>query len=282
MDAPYRRITVAIDGSANALNATRFAIAIARGSARLRLLAVVDDVAACLPEAEGAVVDPGPLLAALADEADASLLRAQLLGEHANLETTSVVVHGRPADGVLSDASHADLIVMGTQGRAGIARVLFGSVAEAVVRQSPVPVVAVHGGDANFEGPIALAYDATPAADAALHEALRIARAFDVPLVVVHATPDRAAGTDPTETLTQAARRAAEAGVTTKLVQLRGEAASAVIRAAHAEHARLIVTGTHGHLQIERMFIGSVASGLLERAHVPVLSVAPAAIPATR
>ena len=282
MEAPYRRITVAIDGSANALNATHFAVVMARASARLRLLAVVDDVAACLPEAEGAVVDPGPLLAALADEADAALRRAQALGEGARLETSSVVMHGRPADCILAEAAHADLIVMGTQGRTGVARVLFGSVAEAVVRQSPVPVVAVHGGDANFEGPIAVAYDATPAADAALHEALRIARAFDVPLIVVHATPDRAAGADPSEPLAQAARRAADAGVTVKLVQLRGEAASAVIRAAHAEHARLIVTGTHGHAQIERMLIGSVASGLLERADVPVLSVAPAAIPATR
>jgi nucleotide-binding universal stress UspA family protein len=38
-----------------------------------------------------------------------------------------------------------DLIVMGTHGRRGFARALLGSVAENVVRTSPVPVLLVHG-----------------------------------------------------------------------------------------------------------------------------------------
>jgi nucleotide-binding universal stress UspA family protein len=38
----------------------------------------------------------------------------------------------------------ADLICIGTHGRRGIARALIGSVAEAVVRTSPVPVLTVH------------------------------------------------------------------------------------------------------------------------------------------
>jgi nucleotide-binding universal stress UspA family protein len=39
----------------------------------------------------------------------------------------------------------ADLIVMGTHARRGVARALLGSVAEKVVRTSPVPVLTVHG-----------------------------------------------------------------------------------------------------------------------------------------
>ncbi len=39
----------------------------------------------------------------------------------------------------------ADLIVIGTHGRRGIARALIGSVAESIVRTSPVPVLTVHG-----------------------------------------------------------------------------------------------------------------------------------------
>ena len=38
----------------------------------------------------------------------------------------------------------ADLVVMGTHGRRGMARALIGSVAEAIVRMSPVPVLTVH------------------------------------------------------------------------------------------------------------------------------------------
>ena len=37
----------------------------------------------------------------------------------------------------------ADMIVMGTHGRKGVDRLLFGSVAEKVLRQAPCPVVAV-------------------------------------------------------------------------------------------------------------------------------------------
>jgi nucleotide-binding universal stress UspA family protein len=40
-------------------------------------------------------------------------------------------------------ARQADLVVMGTHGRQGLERVLLGSVAEKLVRLSPVPVVAV-------------------------------------------------------------------------------------------------------------------------------------------
>ena len=42
-----------------------------------------------------------------------------------------------------ADAAGVDVIVMGTHGRTGIDRYLIGSIAERVVRQSPVPVLTV-------------------------------------------------------------------------------------------------------------------------------------------
>jgi nucleotide-binding universal stress UspA family protein len=45
----------------------------------------------------------------------------------------------------LAKAQHADLIVMGTHGRKGLSRVFLGSVAEKVVRLSPIPVLTVSG-----------------------------------------------------------------------------------------------------------------------------------------
>lgn len=58
----------------------------------------------------------------------------------------TLIASGDPADGILAAIgdSGADLIVMGTHGRTGISRVLLGSVAERVVRESPVPVLTVH------------------------------------------------------------------------------------------------------------------------------------------
>lgn len=50
---------------------------------------------------------------------------------------------GEPSDAILAAASDggADLIVMGTHGRTGLARLLIGSVAEAVLRRSSCPVL---------------------------------------------------------------------------------------------------------------------------------------------
>ena len=55
---------------------------------------------------------------------------------------------GDPANGVLEAARELrpDLIVMATHGRKGLSRVALGSVAERVVRESPVPVLTVRGG----------------------------------------------------------------------------------------------------------------------------------------
>ena len=44
----------------------------------------------------------------------------------------------------LTAARDIDLIVMGTHGRAGVKHFLLGSVAERVVRESPVPVLTIH------------------------------------------------------------------------------------------------------------------------------------------
>ncbi|MEL7561980.1 universal stress protein [Dehalogenimonas sp. 4OHTPN] len=53
------------------------------------------------------------------------------------------IAEGNPAEAIINYAStHAvDLIVMATHGRGGLTRWAFGSVADKVLRQSPVPVL---------------------------------------------------------------------------------------------------------------------------------------------
>jgi nucleotide-binding universal stress UspA family protein len=56
---------------------------------------------------------------------------------------------GDPAATIVAYAveNDVDLVVMGTRGKTGFERYLLGSVAEKVVRVSPIPVVTVHTGD---------------------------------------------------------------------------------------------------------------------------------------
>jgi nucleotide-binding universal stress UspA family protein len=58
------------------------------------------------------------------------------------VDTTVSIRYGQPVQEILaaSAESGADLIAMATHGRTGLGRLLLGSVAEAVLRQAPVPV----------------------------------------------------------------------------------------------------------------------------------------------
>jgi nucleotide-binding universal stress UspA family protein len=70
------------------------------------------------------------------------MMRAEDL--HIQVEHQLLFV-GDPAPEILrvAQAIKADMIVMGTHGRSGLARLLMGSVAEQVVRKAPCPVVTV-------------------------------------------------------------------------------------------------------------------------------------------
>jgi nucleotide-binding universal stress UspA family protein len=58
------------------------------------------------------------------------------------VDTAWAIRRGRAAEEILAAAreSGASLIAMATHGRTGLGRLLFGSVAEAVLRHAPVPV----------------------------------------------------------------------------------------------------------------------------------------------
>lgn len=57
----------------------------------------------------------------------------------------SSFVEGNATTRILSEAEHADLVVMGTHGRTGLSRFLLGSVAYSVLKRSTTPVVVISG-----------------------------------------------------------------------------------------------------------------------------------------
>ncbi len=108
----------------------------------IRLPSGVDETTEIVPDRDQAPVEAGPYL-----RAD-SRARIDKFKEEAEAQGISVhvrVEEGEPADVILDVAERlkADLIVMGTHGRKGIARFLLGSVAEKVLRRAACPVLSV-------------------------------------------------------------------------------------------------------------------------------------------
>lgn len=148
----FRRILVPVDGSPCANRGLRAAIDLAREQqASVILLHVVDQTV--LAQSLGAVdyVPEGgveSLVAALRETGKKILGRAQATLAKSGIAATLVLreTMGQPvADAIVAQArkSRADVIVLGTHGRRGLARIVMGSDAEGVVRTSPVPVLLV-------------------------------------------------------------------------------------------------------------------------------------------
>jgi len=118
-----------------------------RFDATLHIVHVVDDLSSRIATATEAPVDFGHLQTDLESSAD-QRLEGLLTDQdraacHAKVVRLTSTMPAR-AIGNYAHDSEIDLIVMGTHGRAGVAHLLMGSVAERVVRSAPCPVLTVH------------------------------------------------------------------------------------------------------------------------------------------
>ena len=137
---PPKRILVPVDFSQTSFKAW----SLARNLARLlgcELEAVFVFEVRSIPDRLAAQAPSLPLTQSLKTQLAYELRLA--LGQTARV---SIVVDKPPVRGILDHAAErgCDLIVMGTHGRSGLARVMLGSVAEQVSLVSPVPVLTVH------------------------------------------------------------------------------------------------------------------------------------------
>ena len=198
-----------------------------------------------------------------------------------------------PVDAILESAekTRADLIVMGTHGRAGLERALLGSVAERILRLAPCPVIAVKKGDAGaLPRRILVATDFSETGDHARKVGFTIARQFDAEVHLVHALdvlPSLVGAYDVAlpETLGLEARENANKRLDAALEALRAggvratghltdaPAAPAIARIAGAVEADLVVIGTHGYTGLRHALLGSVAERTLRLVRCAVLTV---------
>ncbi|CAJ0858960.1 Putative universal stress protein [Ralstonia sp. LMG 32965] len=146
----YKKILVAIDGSETSKLALAEAVRLAKAfQSTIRAVYIVDSPAMLFDvgyydptELRKSFIEAGTAL--LADTA-ATLTSAGLQQETVLVETQSV---GEDVAGALQGEaarSGADVVVIGTHGRRGLAHAMLGSVAEKFIRQATTPVLLVRG-----------------------------------------------------------------------------------------------------------------------------------------
>ncbi len=142
---PFTKILTAIDFSENSESAFDYALTLAANfDAELTIIHVINEPV----DLRGFYV-PHISFVELEKEIEESAARmmaefcAARLGDFSNYKTE--IITGIPHEEITATASriNASLIVIGTHGRTGLDRILFGSTAERVVRSAACPVLTV-------------------------------------------------------------------------------------------------------------------------------------------
>jgi nucleotide-binding universal stress UspA family protein len=145
-----KRILVAVDFSACSCKALQYAVSFAKQfSAEIVLLHVVQPPV----YSEGAVV----AVTAVFDDSTIREAAAKQLSEWRNEIASGATVKANVRTGIpyheivrAAEETNTDLIVIGTQGRSGLARMFIGSTAERVVRHAPCPVMVIREREHDF------------------------------------------------------------------------------------------------------------------------------------
>jgi universal stress protein A len=141
--AGFRSVLCPIDFSEHSRRALRYAVALAlRDKAVLRVLYVNDPL---LVAAASAALHDRRFAKRSASELKAFIDATVPASARNRLHLTSHVSIGTPSDRILKAASgrRTDLIVLGTHGLTGAARLLMGSTTSSVLQRARVPVLAI-------------------------------------------------------------------------------------------------------------------------------------------
>lgn len=222
-------------------------------------------------------------------------LRAQLARRGLTGESRHVT--GVPSLRIAQEAAEtgADLVVLGTHGRTGLAHVLLGSTAERVVASSPCPVLTVRTPRGQASAMVTssiwrllVPVDFSDASLEALEYAARLAKPCRASLTLLHVMEPVAYGLDFTLAPGEDARTA-KARLETRLAELAaplaaqglavdhfvrgGTPADSIVDGTSCQAHDLIVMGTHRRRGLAHLAGGSVAESVLRQAPCPVLTV---------
>jgi nucleotide-binding universal stress UspA family protein len=192
---------------------------------------------------------------------------------------------GKPAEVLIQQSGHAQLIVVGSRGLGGFTGLLVGSTAVSLSAHSHCPVAVVHGAStAPPDAPVVVGVDDTTTSDVALTTAFEFAQRHRAPLRAVHAwysvqaddmwSAEEYWGSAQTDEERWLAEQLAGwnekfPDVTVQRFVSRGRPAPALLE--HARNAKLVVVGARGRGGFTGLLLGSTSQQLLHHSPCPVV-----------
>jgi nucleotide-binding universal stress UspA family protein len=277
----FRNIMVPLDGSHFSALALPFALRLAqKEGARVHLVRVH------VPAAPTAEV----IVTANYDELIRENERYWLATETDQVREAGISVQSQLLDGPIAlalqgyVATHAiDLVIMTTHGRAGLRRIVLGSVAKDLIRKIDVPILFLRPQsngqlvttDIADLRRMVVALDGSPECEVALPYASALAQITGAELILarVTVTADQGASTVDTAYLQNLAATISDE-IVARMVVLRGRSiAPAILECATNENADLIIMATHAREGWERVAHGSVAESVLGKSAAPVMLI---------
>jgi nucleotide-binding universal stress UspA family protein len=224
------------------------------------------------------------------------LMKIQDLLVQQGARVKSVVRLGSPVGVILDVAKEekATMLALATHGETGLKRLLAGSVAQALLRESPVPVLVVRPfwsyellpsrGDEEDLRPIRkilVPLDGTDDAELLLPPLVEVARLFDASVVLLHVQQRESStgeGSDAQraedeEHLTGFSQALQAGGTPTTSVMGKGKLSEEILLTTRAYEVDLIVMATHGKSGLLRFLSGSVTESVLHESTCPILMV---------
>jgi nucleotide-binding universal stress UspA family protein len=143
--ASLHRILVATDFTETSSHAIDWAIELAaRLGSAVTILHAYEIPVIAFPE--GGLIATAEVAARLSDTATEALNKTVESYQGRGVPVDGLLREGMPSEEINAAAEQldADIIVIGTHGRRGLARALLGSVAETVIRTAHRPVMSIH------------------------------------------------------------------------------------------------------------------------------------------
>ena len=276
-----KNILFGVDGSSFGEVARDYAIDMAlRLDARLEAVHVVDsrmlEFPLVAPQAGVIGWNPGAvngLQQALRTRGETLLRETAAAAEKAGVPLVTTLEFGHPAQVLTDIQCRTELVVLGRQGEhSKTAPDITGSTMERFIRRAERPCLVT---PAVFRpiGKILVGVDGSPSAGRALREAIDLANALKIPLVILSVSETesdlpRAQQINLEAHCIARAHDCAAAAVTAV-----GNPAAAVMEKSAETGCDLIVLGSHGHGWIYDRLIGSVAAHVVSGGQIPVLLV---------